>query len=132
MQFTVPKFIGEKPVIVGSLNIVQVIYIVIGGVLALITYYTVKSGLKFLLMIIFIGIGAALALVKIQGESLPSYLLGFLKFSSTGKLYIWEKKNIPPKIIRKEEFKKTEKKEVTELKVAEKSRLRNLSNKIEL
>lgn len=132
MQFTVPKFIGEKPKIIASLNINQLVILAVAGALSLMTYYTVKSALKFLLIILFMGAGSALALIKVQGESLPSYLISFLRFSSTGKIYIWEKKNIPPKIIRKEEFKKPEKKEATELKVAERSRLRNLSNKIEL
>jgi len=135
MQFQVPQFIEKEAKIVGPLTFKQFLYLGAAGVIVFFLYFylATKNILAFILITIFLAIGAlALAFLKIGGQPLSTILLKFFNFSFSSKIYLWKKKAIPPKIIKKEE--KPLREELSEepiLKVAEKSQLKKLSTQIE-
>jgi len=135
MRFQVPQFIEKEVKIVGPLTFKQFLYLGAAGVILFFLYFylAAKSPLVFALITIFLVIGAlAFAFLKIGGQPLLSILLKFLNFSFSSKIYLWKKKAISPKIIKREEkLKKEEPSEEPTLKVAEKSKLKKLSTQIE-
>jgi len=134
-QFTVPQFIERESKIFGPLTFTQFIYIGTGGVLRLTLYFSLAKT-RFLLFLLIaaaiMSLAGALAFLKIGGRSLPTVLKNILFFSIGPKIYLWRRKNIPPRMIRKTES-RTEPAdtEPSTLKFAEKSRLKNLSNSLE-
>ncbi len=136
MRFQVPQFIEKEAKIVGSLTFKQFLYLGAAGVVVFFLYFylATKSLLAFVLITIFLAIGAlAFAFLKIGGQPLLSILLKFLNFSFSSKIYLWKKKVISPKIIKKEEkLKKEELSEKSTLKLAKKSKLKKLSTQIEM
>ncbi len=135
MQFNVPQFIERESRIFGPLTFTQFLYIGSGGVICLLLYFSFAKT-QFLLFLmataVIMSLAASLAFVKIGGRSLPTILKNFLFFSMGPKIYLWRRKNIPPRMIEK--IAKEPKQEGTEpstLKLSEKSQLRNLSNSLE-
>ena len=130
-QFTVPKFIEHEAKIVGPLTFKQFIFIGIAGAICFILYFTVHFFI-FLPSTIVIMLGAfGLAFLKSKGRSLPTVIKNFFTFSITPKMYLWKKKGgLPPIIIGGRPIIKQVKK-APEPKVAEKSRLKDLSTQIE-
>ena len=74
----------------------------------------------------------SLAILKIGGQSLPTILKNFFSFVTTPKIYLWRKKEVPPKVIKMTKRKaETETESTSTLKFAEKSHLKKLSTQIE-
>ena len=135
MQFTVPQFIEHEAKIIGPLTFKQFIFIGTAGTICFVLYFSIAEINFFLfliLSIIILGVGAALALLKIGGQGLPTILTNFLRFSLGSKIYIWKKKGAPITIFKKVEIKKEVKKEELPLKIAEKSQLKKIRNEIEM
>ena len=133
MRFTVPQFIEYETKIVGPLTFKQFIFIGLAGAIGFVLYYSVPFAI-FLAAAIILGIGSlALAFLKINGLSLTSVLQNFFTFSLSPKIYLWKKREMPPKMIIKKEALKEEKEIAPEsdLKIAEKSQLKKLSAEIE-
>jgi len=130
MQFQVPQFIERESKIIGPLTFKQFIFIGAAGGICFVLYFLVPLQLFILAAIILGGGSVVLAFVKIKGISLPVFLGNFLKYSVSPKLYIWKKKEFPPKLIMR---KKTPEKKEEEILpgLAEKSQLKKLSIKIE-
>jgi len=135
MQFQVPQFIEKEAKIVGPLTFKQFLYLGAGGVVVFFLYFylAAKNLLAFALITIFLAIGAlAFAFLKIGGQPLLTILLKFLNFSFSSKIYLWKKKAVSPRVIKREEkLKKEEPSGEPTLKVAEKSQLKKLSTQIE-
>jgi|WetSurMetagenome_2_1015567.scaffolds.fasta_scaffold178315_2 hypothetical protein len=135
MQFTVPQFIEHDPKIFGPLTFRQSIFVGIALAGCFIFYFTIgKTNLLLFIFIsaILLGTAGALAFVKINGRSLPVVFMNIFSFSIGPKLYIWKKKEMAPKFIKRAGPLKIEEKEETKsLRFAEKSRLKKLSNQIE-
>ena len=131
MEFTVPKFIEKEAKIIGPLTFKQFLCLLIPGAVVFLAYYTLPLAIAILLAIILMGGGIALAFLKIGGRSFPVVMKNFVTFYPSVKLYIWKRKAIPPKIIKKQEIKKEEKKETTFSPKVTESKLKNLSSKIE-
>jgi len=135
MQFTVPQFIEHEAKIIGPLTFKQFIFIGTAGTICFVLYFSIAKINFFLfliLSIIILGVGAALALLKIGGQGLPTILTNFLRFSLGSKIYIWKEKGTPITIFKKVEIKKEVKKEELPLKIAEKSQLKKIRNEIEM
>ncbi len=119
----------------GPLTFKQFLYLGAAGVVVFFLYFylAAKNFLAFALITIFLVIGAlAFAFLKIGGQPLFSILLKFLNFFFSSKIYLWKKKAVSPKIIKREEkLKKEEPSGEPILKVAEKSQLKKLSTQIE-
>ena len=135
MQFTVPQFIEHEAKIIGPLTFKQFIFIGAAGAVCFVLYFSIAKINFFLfliLSIIILGVGAALALLKIGGQGLPTILTNFLRFSLGSKIYIWKEKGTPITIFKKVEIKKEVKKDELPLKIAEKSQLKKIRNEIEM
>lgn len=131
MEFIVPQFIEREPKIVGPFNFKQSIFLGIAGAICLFLYFFIKNFIIFLIVVFFIGGGALfLTFMKFGGTSLPDFLKNFFVFFSQSKIYLWRRKTVHPKIIKKAPLPKEEREESI-LKVSEKSQLRRLHNFLE-
>lgn len=131
MEYIVPQFIEREAKIVGPFTFKQFIFIGIAGGISIFIYFTVKSLTLFLISaIVLMGGALALAFFKRGGFTLPKLIQNFFVFLAKPKIYLWGKKTIPPKISSKIEKPKEEEEESV-LKIAEKSRLRNLYTLLE-
>ena len=135
MEFTIPQFIEQAPKIVGPLTWRQ--FLLIGGAAIVIFFlwFVIKHILLFLVISIFLlGLAVVFAFLQIGGRNLSAVLANFVVFTVSSKLYIWQKKRIPPKIILKKEeveLKKEEIDKISSLKISKKSKLMDLSTQIE-
>jgi thiol:disulfide interchange protein len=130
MEFTVPKFIEKEAKIIGPLTFKQFLCLLIPGATVFLAYYTLPLAIAILLAIVLMSGGIALAFLKIGGRSFPVVMKNFVTFYPSVKLYVWKRKAIPPKIIKKEEVKQKKKEIAISPKVTE-SKLKNLSSRIE-
>ena len=129
-EYIVPQFIEREPKIIGPFTFKQFIYVGMAGAICFIFYFSIPFHF-FILATIFLMSGAlALAFLKISGRSLPIILANFLKFSVSPRIYLWKIKGGSLKFLKKEVKKEVAKKELS-LKFAEKSRLKELSTKVE-
>lgn len=135
MQFTIPQFIEHEAKIIGPLTFKQFIFIGTAGAICVVLYFSIAKinfFLFLLLALLTLGIGTALALLKIGGQALPTILVSFLRFSLGPKIYLWKKKETPITFFKKVEFKKEIKEKELSLKIAEKSQLKKIRNEIEI
>ena len=132
MVFVVPKFIERKPKIVGPLTFQQFIFIGAGAGICFILYFTEVPFYIFLLSCFFlVGGSSILAFGKINGRPILTMGKNFFEFLFASKIYLWKKEGAAPKIIKAERIKKEAVKRGPLLNIAEKSRLKNLSARIE-
>jgi len=130
MQFTVPKFIEMKPKIIGPLTFQQFAYLGVAGVISFFIYFIVPIYTFVIALIFLLSLAGALAFVKIGKVSLPVVIKNLIIFIFHPKIYLWKRKSITTKIIRKER-EIEEKKEESPLRISENSRLKELSARIE-
>ena len=132
MQFQIPQYIEHEAKIVGPLTLRQFLYIGGAGGICLILYFSVSLPIFILSAIILMLFSFSLAFLKVGGRPLPTYFKNFLFFLTKPKIYLWKKKEMAFGIkMVKEEKKKEEKGEAVELKIAEKSRLKQLATEVE-
>lgn len=132
MEFIVPQFIEREAKIIGPFSFKQSIFLGIAFAICVFLYFFIKSFWIFLI-IAFLLVGSALLLtfLKFKGASMPDILKNFFVFFSRPRIYLWQKKVLPPKIFKKPPPRKEEPKEESPLKVAEKSHLRKLHTLLE-
>ena len=131
-QFTVPQFIEHEIKIVGPFTFKQFVFIGVAGAICFVFYFTLPFFIFILVSIVVMLGGFALAFLKSGGRSLPILFKNFFSFSMSPKIYLWKKKSrLPPKIAEKPPTVLEEAEEAVVPKVVSKSRLKNLSNKIE-
>lgn len=135
MRFKVPRHIEYESKIVYSLTFKQLLYLAGGAVIIFFLYFIIPVfGLFLLLSIIIAGLSLSLAFVNVGTQSFPEYISGLFYFSTSSRTYLWEKKDLPPvfREIKKENHKEGEEgKEDEEVKTKGKSKLGNISTKIE-
>ena len=138
MRFQVPQFIEEETKIAGPLTFKQFALMGAAGVAVVILYavFGKTNFLAFIFISALLVIGIfALAFIRISGRSLPLLLGNFLLYSFSSRIYLWKKKDLPPRII----WQKLENKNVPirpdpsslELRLAQKSRLKRVSSIVE-
>ncbi len=138
MRFQVPQFIEKESKIAGPLTFRQFALMGAGGVGILILYAVLAKTnfMAFLFLSMLMGFSViSLGFVKINGRSLPMVLGNFILYSFSSRIYLWKKKDLPPRIV----WQKLEDKNMpvrpeplsTELRVAKKSRLRQISSIVE-
>ena len=136
MRFTVPQFIEREAKIIGPLTFKQFAYIAFGGVICFVIYQIANFYIFIVSCIIFGGAGLALAFLQVNGRSLPIVLSNLLRFNSAPKIYIWKKRDVPIRILKKEVIptisSQNKEKEGLPLKIAEKSQLKRLKTNIEI
>lgn len=133
MRFQVPQFINYQLKVLGPLNLRQTLFLGIAGATIFVMRFFIPFQI-FLPASLFLAVGAlALGFLKIEGRTLPVVLINFFMFSISPKLFLWKRKNTLPRLIRIKKVKKKEEvEEVISLQIAGKSRLKNLSNQIEV
>ena len=135
MEFSVPQFIEHAPKIVGPLTWRQFLFI--GGAVAIvfILKFFIKIFFVFLLASVsLIGLASLFAFVKIGGRDVFTVFINFITFSVSSRLYVWQKRRTPPKIVLKKEKVRILKDEIEKrglLQIGKASKLRNLSTQIE-
>jgi len=131
MRFTVPQFIEREAKIVGPMTFRQFIFIAIAGAICFFIYNIAPFSVFVIACIVFGGSALALAFLEVQGRSLPVVLSNLLRFNLAPKMYLWKKREIPIKILKKKTIVQPEKEPETPLKIAEKSQLKKLRTEIE-
>jgi len=138
MRFQVPQFIEEETKIAGPLTFKQFALMGAAGVAVVILFaaFGKTNFLAFVFLSTLLVISVlALAFIRIGGRSLPLVLGNFFLYSFSSRIYLWKKKDLPPRII----WQKLEDKNVPvrpdpsspELRLAQKSRLNRVSSIVE-
>jgi len=135
MEFTVPQFIEKEPKIVGPFTFKQFIFIAVAGGICVFLFFTVSLYIFIIVAVILLGGAFGLVFLKIEKISLPVFIKNFFVFLFKPKIYLWKRKTSPPKFLRKEKVKTSEKGEEIEqkskLRVSSGSRLDELFTKLE-
>jgi len=135
MEYPLPQFLSIKPKVAGPFDFRQLAYIVGGALISTIFYFTMPSVIYFLIIAIpIMAISLILAFGKIKGFPIPTIMMRSFFFVFAGKKYIWKKTEVPTPIMpRAKEKKKEEIIDLTaNLKIAEKSRLKDIGKLIEI
>ena len=104
-SFQVPQFIETEDKIVGPLTIRQFLYLAVGGALSGVCYLIFQPFLAIVMTLIFMGIGGILAFVKINGRTMPTFLVSAFSFIWNRKLYIFSiQKDDGSKLTKKEKL----------------------------
>jgi len=91
MQFQVPQFIDIEDKVIGPLTIKQFLYLLASGVVVFILYKTLNIFATIIIGIPVIGIGVALAFVKIGNQPFIGFLRNFMGFIKKPDFYVWKK-----------------------------------------
>ena len=126
MDFIVPQFIERETRIAGPFTFKQLVFVVTAVGLSILFYFVLPFVFFLLASLLVLAVGFALAFWKIEGFALPTVIKNFFFFLSQSRLYLWEKKAIVPKIAPKASAAKKEVKEGSVLKMAERSKIREL------
>ena len=129
MRFTVPQFIDYEAKVIGPLTFKQFIVMAIAGLICFVALLKTPFYVYIPVILIVGGGSAGLSLVKFKAQSPSTILKNFLFFKASPNIYIWKRKIIPTKVARRKIEKKA--KEESPLKIVRKSKLKDLSNKIE-
>jgi hypothetical protein len=129
MEFTVPQFIEYEAKVIGPFTFKQFIIVAAAGVICAIAFFELPFFIYIPIWILVGGGTLFITFVKIQGLPPLTVLKNFFFFSMAPRIFIWQRKMIMPKIIKKEFVKKEEEIEENPLKVRQ-GKLGNLSTKI--
>lgn len=93
MQFQVPQFIDVENKIVGPLSLRQFLYVAAGGGLSFLLFFLdiFKLWSWVMLSAVLVGIGAALAFGKYNGQPFPKIALRAFNFFVRPRLYLWKR-----------------------------------------
>jgi len=135
MQFQVPQFIEHEAKILGPLTFRQTIFMGIAAMACFILYFAIGKTNFFLFLLLaalILGATAALAFIKISGQSLSSIVKNFFVFSLAPKLYLWNRKETPV-YFEKSPIKpvKKEEPEISPLKIVKGSNIKDLGKKLD-
>jgi len=93
MQFQVPQFIDIENKIVGPLSLRQFLYVAAAGGLSFLLFFLdiFKLWSWVMLSSVLVGIGAALAFGKYNGQPFPKIALRAFSFFVRPRLYLWRR-----------------------------------------
>lgn len=129
-QFTVPKFIEREAKIVGPFTFKQFIFVGAAGIICVVLYFTIPFYFFLLATVLLFSGALVLALVKIEGRPIPVLFKNFLSFLFAEKIYLWKRKALAPKVIKKPGPEKKEKEKIPIPRVIGKSRLKDLLTRV--
>lgn len=131
MPYTVPQFIEREPKIVGPFTFKQFAFIGAAAGLSVLLYFALPFFL-FLIAAVVLGGGAlAMVFLKVAGFPLPVVIKNFFIFLTRTRIYLWKKKALPPKIVKKRQEPKEAGKEGPALKPTDRGRLGGLATFLE-
>jgi hypothetical protein len=91
-QYPIPQFIEEEGKIMPFLTFRQFFWLIGGGAISFMLYFTLPFGIFAILGLLVMGITAALAFVKINNASIITVVLNFIGFATGPKSYVWKRK----------------------------------------
>jgi hypothetical protein len=89
MQYQIPQFIDTEDKIVGPLTLRQFIYLSLAAGASMMLYFVVSNWLWFGLMAVIMGLGAAFALIKVNGRPFARVARSALMFYWEPQTYVW-------------------------------------------
>lgn len=134
MRFQVPQFIEEKAKIVGPLTFRQFIIIVITGATCYILKLFLPPFMFITASVTLVSVVGALTFLKINGQRLDIVVRNFLLYTVSKKIFLWQRKVMPPKFVVRQMPKQEEKKEKQDYilpEIAERSKLKKLFSQLE-
>ena len=97
MQFQVPQFTDVEDKIFGPLTLKQFVYIAGGGGFGFLVWNYLPPILSLPLALAVVGLGVALAFVKVNKKPLIDILEAAFLYLVHGKLYLWNARRIKKK-----------------------------------
>ena len=93
MEFEVPQFIEVEDKVVGPLSLKQFGWLA-GGVIILFVLFLFLNNFKIFMIfaVIIAPLTIFVALKKIQGKSVPEFIIAWLNYQIKPKLYLWKRK----------------------------------------
>lgn len=91
MQYKVPQFIEIEDKVVGPLTFRQFVYIAGGAGMAFVLYIRLPVLIALPLILVVVGLAAALAFYKINNKPFSYFIESALRYSINSKLYVWRK-----------------------------------------
>ncbi len=143
MRYKVPHYIEREAKILGPASFSQLGYLAVAAFIIAFLYLIMgaSSFLFYIISFFVVTGGLAMAFLQIEGQSFPVYVKKAALFSFTSKKYIWKQKDVS---INTQMFSKYEKKKKEQIKDKEeekkeeksfgkykRSRLEDISKKIE-
>jgi hypothetical protein len=102
VQFKVPQNIDMADRIVGSLTLVQFLYLLIGGIVVYFLF-TLFGAINITLFVTIAGpvalFALAMAFLKIQDQPFPKFVSAFFVYLTKPKTRIWFKEGLDPALI---------------------------------
>jgi len=130
-----PQFLSIKPKVAGPLNLMQLLYIVGGAIVAVIFYFTASLTTFIVIGIPVMILALILAFGKRKGFPIPTIIGRSFMFIFASKKYLWQKVDTPAIVLPKAtKAKPAELKddETISLKLAGQSRLKEIGRLIEI
>ena len=91
MQYSIPQFIEVEDKVIGPLTIRQFLIILAGGLLTAAGYSLFDFGLFLFSGIIFVGVAALFAFVKVNGQKLEKFFVFFVQYQFSSRVRHWAK-----------------------------------------
>ncbi len=91
MKFQVPQFINIEDKIFGALSAKQFVYLAGAGGISYVLLRLLPNFIAILIIIPVVGLGLALAFVKINQKPFIFILEAAFKYAIKSKLYVWKK-----------------------------------------
>jgi membrane-bound ClpP family serine protease len=133
-KFIVPLFVTRESKIIGPFTFAQFVFVGIAGGICFLLFFLFgrKNIIAFSFIAIFlIGGALALAFLKVGGHPLPSAFKNFFSYILLPKIFLWQRKLIPPKVSKIKRFEKAKTEAETELKIVKESSLQKLFTQVE-
>jgi len=134
MRFKIPKFLERETRLFNLITFKQLAIIGITGMALLILYYVLPRGVFFLIAFITVIVVFSLLFIKVEGIVLSKLIGQFFGYFIGSKKYFWQKREEkrPFRLVKKIEEVPEKKEDEAELKMSPKSKLRDLSSKIDI
>ena len=132
MQFIVPQFIDRKARIIGALTFKQFIFVGLAGAFCIFIYFLLPWKTTAIVISVFIlGVGAALAFIKIGKDPLPVVIKNFFFYTIGPKVYLWNKSFAPDQAFKESKYVKFEEEKDASSGISRESQLKKLSTHID-
>jgi len=135
MEYPLPQFLSIKPKVAGPLNLMQLLYVVGGAIVAVIFYFTASLTTFVIAGIPIIVVALILAFGKRKGFPIPTIIGRSFVFIFASKKYLWKKVDTPtivlPKAVKAKPKELQDDKTIS-LKISGPSRLKEIGQLIEI
>ncbi|MBU1045588.1 PrgI family protein [Patescibacteria group bacterium] len=135
MEYPLPQFLSIKPKVAGPLNLMQLLYIVGGAIVAVIFYFTASLTTFIIMGIPIMVVALILAFGKRKGFPIPTIIGRSFMFIFASKRYLWKKVDTPAIVLPKATKAKAaelEDDKAVSLKISGQSRLKEIGRLIEI